>query len=37
MIGGAWGEKEKITWTVIAKKFGVENKRNSVQSSDFSW
>jgi hypothetical protein len=27
MIGGAWGEKEKFAWRVIAKKFGVEKQK----------
>jgi hypothetical protein len=31
------GGEGKITWTVITNKSGVENKRNSVQRSDFSW
>jgi len=31
------GEEGKIPWTVITNKSGVENKRNSVQRSDFSW
>ncbi len=31
------GGEGKFTWTVIANKSGVENKRNSVQSNDFSW
>jgi hypothetical protein len=26
MIGAAWGEKEKVTWTVIANESGVEKQ-----------
>jgi hypothetical protein len=37
MIGAAWGGEGKIIWTVITNKSGVENKRHSVQRSDFSW
>jgi len=37
MIGAAWGEKEKLHGQ--SKQINPEwkNKRNSVQSSDFSW
>jgi hypothetical protein len=27
MIGAAWGEQRKITWTVITNKFGVEKQK----------
>jgi hypothetical protein len=37
MIGGAWGEKEKLNGRSQQINPEWKNKTNSVQSSDFSW
>jgi hypothetical protein len=37
MIGGALGEKEKLHGRSEQINLEWKNKRNSVQSSDFSW